>query len=115
MPSSRTLKLAALPCGALQRSLRRRRRDHHRASADLLVRLRRAARDRHEPRRDRADRPPGRHRPGGDLGNVHVATGLLLSIPAVAGVVLGTAIQQRIRSGTSPCSSLRSWLPSRSS
>jgi len=33
---------------------------------------------------------------GGVYGNVHVATGLLLSIPAVVGVVLGTAIQQRI-------------------
>lgn len=33
---------------------------------------------------------------GGIYGNVHVATALLLSIPAVAGVVAGTAIQQRI-------------------
>jgi len=33
---------------------------------------------------------------GGIYGNVHVATGLLLSIPAIGGVVLGTAIQQRI-------------------
>ncbi len=33
---------------------------------------------------------------GGIYGNVHVITGLLLTIPAVAGVVLGTAIQQRI-------------------
>ena len=33
---------------------------------------------------------------GGIYGNVHVGTGLLLAIPAVAGVVLGTAIQQRI-------------------
>jgi uncharacterized membrane protein YfcA len=33
---------------------------------------------------------------GGIYGNVHVETGLLLSIPAVAGIVLGTAIQQRI-------------------
>jgi uncharacterized membrane protein YfcA len=33
---------------------------------------------------------------GGFYGNVHVATGLLLSIPAAVGVVLGTAIQQRI-------------------
>jgi uncharacterized membrane protein YfcA len=33
---------------------------------------------------------------GGVYGNVHVATGLLLSIPAAVGVVLGTAIQQRI-------------------
>lgn len=33
---------------------------------------------------------------GGFYGNVHVATALLLSIPAAAGVVLGTAIQQRI-------------------
>src|SRR5690348_1813619 len=31
---------------------------------------------------------------GGIYGNVHVVTGLLLSIPAVLGVVLGTAIQQ---------------------
>ncbi len=29
-------------------------------------------------------------------GNVHVLTGVLLAIPAVAGVVMGTAIQQRI-------------------
>ena len=33
---------------------------------------------------------------GGVHGNVHVDTGLLLAIPAVLGVVLGTAIQQRI-------------------
>jgi uncharacterized protein len=33
---------------------------------------------------------------GGIYGNVHLATGLLLSIPAIGGVVLGTAIQQRI-------------------
>jgi uncharacterized protein len=33
---------------------------------------------------------------GGLYGNVHAGTGLLLAIPATAGVVLGTAIQQRI-------------------
>jgi uncharacterized membrane protein YfcA len=33
---------------------------------------------------------------GGFYGNVHLGSGLLLSIPAVVGVVLGTAIQQRI-------------------
>ncbi len=33
---------------------------------------------------------------GGIYGNVHLATGLLLAIPAVAGVLAGTAIQQRI-------------------
>jgi uncharacterized membrane protein YfcA len=33
---------------------------------------------------------------GGIYGNVHVVTGLLLAIPAVIGVVIGTAIQQRI-------------------
>jgi uncharacterized membrane protein YfcA len=33
---------------------------------------------------------------GGIYGNVHVGTALLLAIPAIAGVVLGTAIQQRI-------------------
>ncbi len=33
---------------------------------------------------------------GGIYGNVHVGTGLLLAIPAILGVVLGTAIQQRI-------------------
>src|SRR3954449_7069463 len=33
---------------------------------------------------------------GGIYGNVHVATGLLLAVPAVAGVVIGTALQQRI-------------------
>jgi hypothetical protein len=33
---------------------------------------------------------------GGIYGNVHVTTGLLLSIPAILGVVIGTAIQQRI-------------------
>src|ERR1700753_1668927 len=31
---------------------------------------------------------------GGLYGNVHLATGLLLALPAVVGVVLGTAIQQ---------------------
>jgi uncharacterized membrane protein YfcA len=33
---------------------------------------------------------------GGLYGNVHVVTGLLLAIPAVLGVLLGTTIQQRI-------------------
>jgi len=33
---------------------------------------------------------------GGIYGNVHLATGLWLSIPAVVGVIAGTAIQQRI-------------------
>jgi hypothetical protein len=33
---------------------------------------------------------------GGFYGNVHLASGLLLSIPAVVGIVLGVAIQQRI-------------------
>jgi uncharacterized protein len=33
---------------------------------------------------------------GGLYGNVHVVTGLLLIVPAVLGIVLGTAIQQRI-------------------
>ncbi|HVY95549.1 MAG TPA: sulfite exporter TauE/SafE family protein [Solirubrobacterales bacterium] len=33
---------------------------------------------------------------GGIYGNVHVGTGLLLTVPAIVGVVLGTAIQQRI-------------------
>src|SRR3954452_8103574 len=33
---------------------------------------------------------------GGLYGNVHLVTGLLLSIPAVVGVVFGTALQQRI-------------------
>jgi uncharacterized membrane protein YfcA len=33
---------------------------------------------------------------GGLYGNVHVVTGLLLAIPAIVGVVGGTALQQRI-------------------
>lgn len=33
---------------------------------------------------------------GGIYGNVHFGTGLLLSIPAIGGIVAGTAIQQRI-------------------
>lgn len=33
---------------------------------------------------------------GGIHGNVHLLTGLLLTIPAMFGVVIGTAIQQRI-------------------
>jgi uncharacterized membrane protein YfcA len=33
---------------------------------------------------------------GGLYGNVHLDTGLLLAIPAVFGIVIGTAIQQRI-------------------
>ena len=32
----------------------------------------------------------------GAYGNVHVADGLLVGIPAVGGVVLGTALQQRV-------------------
>jgi uncharacterized protein len=33
---------------------------------------------------------------GGFYGNVDLETGVLLAVPAVAGVVLGTAVQQRI-------------------
>ena len=33
---------------------------------------------------------------GGAYGNVEVGTGLLLSIPAIAGVLAGTALQQRL-------------------
>ncbi|HWO15356.1 MAG TPA: sulfite exporter TauE/SafE family protein [Solirubrobacterales bacterium] len=33
---------------------------------------------------------------GGIYGNVHIGTALWLSIPAVLGVVVGTAVQQRI-------------------
>ena len=33
---------------------------------------------------------------GGIYGNVHVGTAVVLSIPAVLGVVIGTAVQQRI-------------------
>src|SRR4051794_3276486 len=33
---------------------------------------------------------------GGIYGNVHVGTGLWLSVPAVLGVVIGTTVQQRI-------------------
>jgi uncharacterized membrane protein YfcA len=36
----------------------------------------------------------------GIYGNVHVVSGLLLAIPAVLGVVLGTAVQQRISQRT---------------
>jgi uncharacterized membrane protein YfcA len=37
---------------------------------------------------------------GGIYGNVHVLTGLWLSVPAVLGVVIGTAVQQRISQRT---------------
>jgi uncharacterized membrane protein YfcA len=37
---------------------------------------------------------------GGIYGNVHVVTGLLLAIPAIFGVVMGTAIQQRFSQRT---------------
>jgi uncharacterized membrane protein YfcA len=37
---------------------------------------------------------------GGLYGNVHVVPGLLLAIPAIGGVVMGTAIQQRISQRT---------------
>jgi hypothetical protein len=33
---------------------------------------------------------------GGIYGNVHLLTGLWLSVPAIGGVIAGTAIQQRI-------------------
>ena len=33
---------------------------------------------------------------GGIYGNVHLGTGILLAIPAVGGILLGTALQQRI-------------------
>ena len=33
---------------------------------------------------------------GGIYGNVHIGTGLWLAIPAIGGVVAGTALQQRI-------------------
>ena len=37
---------------------------------------------------------------GGIYGNLHVVTGLLLAIPAILGVVIGTAVQQRISQRT---------------
>src|SRR3954454_21456660 len=37
---------------------------------------------------------------GGIYGNVHLGTGLLLSIPAVGGVLIGTTVQQRISQRT---------------
>src|SRR3954452_933413 len=37
---------------------------------------------------------------GGLYGNVRIVTGLLLTPPAIAGVVLGTAVQQRISQRT---------------
>jgi len=37
---------------------------------------------------------------GGIYGNVHVLTGLWLSVPAILGVVIGTAVQQRISQRT---------------
>ncbi len=33
---------------------------------------------------------------GGIYGNVHLGTGILLAIPAVAGILVGTTLQQRI-------------------
>src|SRR3954468_1286208 len=33
---------------------------------------------------------------GGLYGNVHVATGLWLTVPAILGILLGTSLQQRI-------------------
>jgi uncharacterized membrane protein YfcA len=33
---------------------------------------------------------------GGIYGNVHLGTGILLAFPAVVGILLGTALQQRI-------------------
>jgi uncharacterized membrane protein YfcA len=37
---------------------------------------------------------------GGIYGNVHVLTGLWLSVPAILGVLIGTAVQQRISQRT---------------
>ena len=37
---------------------------------------------------------------GGIYGNVHLVTGLLLTAPAVVGIVVGTAVQQRISQRT---------------
>ena len=37
---------------------------------------------------------------GGAYGNVDLSKGLLLSIPAVAGIVVGTALQQRVEERT---------------
>jgi len=36
----------------------------------------------------------------GTYGNVHVAEGLLIGLPAVAGVLAGTWLQQRVPAGT---------------
>ena len=37
---------------------------------------------------------------GGIYGNIHLVTGLLLTAPAIGGVLLGTAVQQRISQRT---------------
>ena len=82
--------------GCVQRPVRGRRRHRDRPAADPLVRLRRAAGDRHEPGGDHPDRAAGGGRAGRLYGNVHLATGLRCRLPAVGGVVVGTALQQRI-------------------
>ena len=56
----------------------------------------RARRHRHFAGRDRPDRPASPRSRQGCYGNVDLAKGLLVGVPAMAGVVAGTALQQRL-------------------
>ena len=67
-----------------------------RTAAGAVARLRRARGDRHLARRDRVHRrrsPPPRR---ALYGNVNVFNALLIGVPAVAGVLLGAWLQQRL-------------------
>ena len=61
-----------------------------------MVRLHGARGDRHVAGRDRGDRRCSRRSRQGTYGNVDLGKGLLVGVPAVGGVVAGTALQQRL-------------------
>ena len=85
--------------GVFSGALRGGRRHGDRAAADPLVRLRRARGDRHLARGDRRDRVLG-VAVHGAYGNVDVGKGLLVGVPAIGGVLLGTSLQQRLSGRT---------------
>ena len=65
----------------------------------LLARLRGARGDGHVAARDRASSPRAAPRCRRGYGNVDVQEGLLVGLPAVVGVLGGTALQQRVPAG----------------
>ena len=101
MPGGRSVKLFAIgtaaACSAAS-TWGNRDRARRSCGSDIASTLPRAASD--AARCDRFDRGLRGCETHGAYGNVDVAKGLLVGLPAVAGVLVGTSLQQRISGRT---------------